>query len=529
MFWHRSLVQISTIIGLALLTASVSISKGGSLREIAKIDSTESLYLTSKISRDLTILAKENQRRIALVIGNSNYREQGKLPNPANDANDMDKALSELGFEVIKVVDADKKAMDTALEKFAVQLNRGGVGLFYYAGHGVQVNGENYLIPVDAVLNSEKDVNYEALPIGKIQNAMEEAGTDVSIIILDACRSNPFGRRWNRSTQNQGLAPIQALTGSFIAFATAPGNSAEDGTGKNGTFTSYILKYIQTPNLSIEDLFKKVRQGVSNETEKRQIPWDSSSLIGDFSFKLQQTTVVVNTSTPQPTNTPTPLPSDLEARISPNGIDNLSIDALAKLGKQITVTIENFEDKIKSSGVIIDRQSNIYTVLTTKFAVAKGKKYRLTTIDGTRYNVSNGDIKLTDNTLDLAIIKFTSDRNYTIAKLGDSTKIQEGAIVYKAGYTQLLDNLASDLAYTFKSASLVSIVSSGDSQNGYQLIDNNPLTAGSGGGAILNVKGLLVGIQGRAIYDGSTQKSLGVGIPIEQYLNNKNRFNTIPK
>ncbi len=520
MFWHRSLVQITTIIGLALLTASVS---------SAKIDSTESFYLTPNISQSRTILAKENQRRIALVIGNSNYREQGNLLNPVNDANDMDKALAELGFEVIKVVDGDRKAMDTALEKFAVELNQGGVGLFYYAGHGVQVNGENYLIPVDAVLNSEKDVNYEALPIGKIQNAMEEAGTDVNIIILDACRSNPFGRRWTRNTQNQGLAPIQALTGSFIAFATAPGNSAEDGTGKNGTFTSHILKYIQTPNLSIEELFKKVRQGVSNETEKRQIPWDSSSLVGDFSFNLQSATVVVNTSTPQPTNTPTSLPSDLEATINPNGVDKLSIENLAKLGKQITVTIDNFEDRIKSSGIIIDRQSNVYTVLTTKIAVAKGKKSRLTTIDGVHYDLANKDIKLADNNLDLAVIKFTSDRNYTIAKLGDSTKIQEGAIIYKAGYTQLLDNLASDLIYTFKSASLISIVSSIDSQNGYQLIDNNPLTSGSGGGAILNAKGLLIGIQGKAIYEGNNQKSMGVGIPIEQYLTNKNRFNTTPK
>ncbi len=309
MFWHRSLVQIATIAGIALFTGSVA---------IAKIESTRSFYPVSNISRDRTILAKENQKRIALIIGNSNYNKQGKLLNPINDADDMSKALAELGFEIIKVVDADKQAMDAALEKFAVQLNQGGVGLFYYAGHGIQVDGENYLIPVDAVLNSEKDVNYESLPMGKIQNAMEEAKTEVNIIIVDACRSNPFGRRWTRNTQNQGLAPIQALTGSFIAFATAPGNSAEDGTGTNGTFTSYILKYIQTPNLSIEELFKKVRQGVSNETEKRQIPWDSSSLIGDFSFNIQPKNTVENSSALQPTNTPTPLPSDSETKVDRN-------------------------------------------------------------------------------------------------------------------------------------------------------------------------------------------------------------------
>jgi tetratricopeptide (TPR) repeat protein len=190
-------------------------------------------------------------------------------------------------------------------------LGKGSVGLFYYAGHGLQVSGENYLIPVDAVLDSEKDVNYEALPVGKIQNAMEEAETDVNIIILDACRNNPFGRRWNRSNEIQGLAPIQALTGSFIAFATAPGQYAEDGEGRNGTFTSYILQHIKTPNLSIEELFKRVRQGVSGKTEKRQIPWDSSSLIGDFSFNSQANNVAVNT-------TPTPIPTPTNTTIDSN-------------------------------------------------------------------------------------------------------------------------------------------------------------------------------------------------------------------
>ncbi len=313
MFWNRSLVQIATITSVVLLTASVAITSVP-LLAIAKIESTRSFYPASNISRSRTILAKENQRRIALVIGNSNYRKQGILPNSLNDANDMAKALSELGFEVVKVIDGDKKAMEAALEKFNGQLSRGGVGLFYYAGHGIQVDGENYLIPVDAVLNNQKDVNYEALPVGKVQNAMEYAETEVNIIILDACRNNPFNRRWTRNTQNQGLAPIQAITGSFIAFATSPGMYAEDGTSKNGTYTSYILKYIKTPNLSIEELFKKVRQGVSSETDKRQIPWESTSLIGDFSFNSEEATVV--------TNTPTPSSSDSEEKVNPNSVDN---------------------------------------------------------------------------------------------------------------------------------------------------------------------------------------------------------------
>jgi ankyrin repeat protein len=321
MFWNRSLVQIAIITGVALLAGSVTIVKSGT-DAIAQIESTQSFYPASNISRSRTILAQENQRRTALIIGNSNYRNQGILPNPLNDANDMAEALAELGFEVIKVVDGDRKAMDAALEKFTAQLDRGDVALFYYAGHGIQVDGENYLIPVDAVLNNEKDVSYEALPVGKVQNVMENI--DVKIIILDACRNNPFGRRWTRSTQNPGLAQINGLTGSFIAFATSPGKYAEDGNGKNGTFTSYILKYIKMPNLSIDDLFKQVRQDVSSVTDKRQVPWVSTSLIGDFSFNLQSTTTAVNTPTPtpQPTNTPTPPPSGLESNITPNGNDN---------------------------------------------------------------------------------------------------------------------------------------------------------------------------------------------------------------
>jgi uncharacterized caspase-like protein len=173
MFWQRSIVQITTILGITLLT----------IPSIAKIDSTFSPTLNSTISRHSTLIAKENQKRVALVIGNSNYRQKDSLKNPLNDANDMAAALSELGFEVIKVVDADLKAMNEALEQFAKELDKGGVGLFYYAGHGIQVGGENYLVPIDAKLEYEKDIQYEALPITKVQNRMEYAQTDVNIII----------------------------------------------------------------------------------------------------------------------------------------------------------------------------------------------------------------------------------------------------------------------------------------------------------------------------------------------------------
>ncbi|GAX41227.1 peptidase C14 caspase catalytic subunit p20 [Tolypothrix sp. NIES-4075] len=260
------------------------------------------------------LLAVASQKRVALVIGNSRYLPGMELNNPINDAEDMSKVLRELGFDVIKVVDADKKQMEIALEKFHYKLAQGSVGMFYYAGHGLQVDGENYLIPTDAKLITQKDVVYEALPVGKVQNIMEESKTDVNIIILDACRDNPFSRRWNRSTAARGLAPIETASGFYIAFATRPGAVASDGGSKNGTFTSYLLKYIKTPNITIENLFKKVRQGVFEETNKRQIPWDSSSLIGEFSFNPVST--ATNTPPPTPIAKPTISPTLLVPNIS---------------------------------------------------------------------------------------------------------------------------------------------------------------------------------------------------------------------
>lgn len=303
--FHLKLGIISLIIPFALCVSNVT--------------ATQQVQPPKHKTSIHNLVAITNQKRVALVIGNSNYKDKPSLRNPLNDATDMSQVLKELGFEVITVKDANKKQMDQAIAQFKSALAKGGTGLFYYAGHGVQVGGENYLIPVDAMLNSEKDVEYEAVALGKFQNAMEEARTDINIIILDACRNNPWARRWQRGNDTKGLAPVQAVTGSYVAFATAPGKYADDGEERNGRFTSHILKNIKTPNLSIEQLFKKVRQEVANETDKEQIPWDSSSLTGDFSFNpvatnpnTQSSPVVISTPKPTPsiaTATPTPKPT----------------------------------------------------------------------------------------------------------------------------------------------------------------------------------------------------------------------------
>jgi len=238
---------------------------------------------------------QQNNRRVALVIGNSRYTNITPLQNPTNDARDMAAALRDLQFDrVIEVVDANLQGMKSALYDFDQELQQGGTGVFYYAGHGVQYNGENYLLPIEAnTPQLESDLYSEALALDAVLGSFRRANTEVSIVILDACRSNPFGG--SRGSDSQGLALVQAAKGMFIAYATAPGKVARDGEGRNGTFTEALLKHIRTPGLKVEELFKNVRIEVQQSTNDAQIPWESTSLIGDFAFNPIATS---STSTP---------------------------------------------------------------------------------------------------------------------------------------------------------------------------------------------------------------------------------------
>ena len=219
--------------------------------------------------------------RTALVIGNSAYKA-APLKNPVNDARDMASALKGLGFDVTLLTDASHQKMEAAAREFGLKLRQGGVGLFYYAGHGIQVAGENYLVPVDAVIQTESDVKFGCLNAGLILGKMEDAGNGLNVVILDACRNNPFARSF-RSAE-QGLAKMDAPTGSLIAYATAPGSVAADGAGRNGVYTENLLKNLRTPGLPITDLFMRVRMGVVAATGRKQVPWEASSLTGYFYF-----------------------------------------------------------------------------------------------------------------------------------------------------------------------------------------------------------------------------------------------------
>lgn len=224
------------------------------------------------------------KKKLALVVGNSNYPNGGTLRNPVNDARAMEQSLKGLGFEVIEIENASLDQMKKAIDGFGRKLTEYEVGLFYYAGHGIQYSGSNYLIPVDADLKEEHQIEFDCLSTDRILRFMETANSKVNIIILDACRNNPFERSWHRSANGRGLAFMNAPTGTLIAYATSPGSTADDGNRQNGLYTESLLRNMTLPNLSIEQLFKRVRIEVEENSDHRQVPWESTSLKGEFCF-----------------------------------------------------------------------------------------------------------------------------------------------------------------------------------------------------------------------------------------------------
>lgn len=219
--------------------------------------------------------------RVALVIGNSDYKDS-PLKNPINDADSITHSLENLGFKVIHGKNLDRKQFRSKIRVFGEALKHSEVGLFYYAGHGLQYDGDNYLVPVKANIQAQDEIIDEAISANAVLRKMESAGNSVNIVILDACRNNPFARSF-RST-SRGLTRMSGVKGSLIAYATSPGKVASDGTGDNGLYTQYLLKYMNQPNLKLEEVFKKVRISVSKDTSEKQIPWENSSLMGDFYF-----------------------------------------------------------------------------------------------------------------------------------------------------------------------------------------------------------------------------------------------------
>jgi hypothetical protein len=222
-----------------------------------------------------------SEPRHALVIGNANYAA-APLVNSANDAAAVAKVLERAGFIVDLKVNASQKQMQDAVTAFGDQLKGGGAGLFYFAGHGVQIKGRNFLMPVGADIKREDEVPYKAVDVQQVLDKMETARNRINMVILDACRDNPFAR--SSRSGSGGLSQVDAPIGSLIAFATAPGSVASDGKGANGLYTQHLLANIERPGTAIEEVFKRVRLGVRLDSSGTQVPWESTSLEGDFFF-----------------------------------------------------------------------------------------------------------------------------------------------------------------------------------------------------------------------------------------------------
>ena len=221
-------------------------------------------------------------QRHALVIGNSAYRSS-PLRNPANDATDITAALERSGFRVVKLIDASRDAMSQAIRAYGDALARDkAVGLFYFAGHGVQLSWRNFLVPVDASISGTAEVPERTVDLVELVNTLKRADNPANLVILDACRNNPFGRDF--IIQQQGLSQMDAPNGTLLAYATAPGNVAIDGEGRNGLYTEHLLREIAVPEAKVEDVFKRVRLGVRRHSKGLQVPWESTSLEDDLYF-----------------------------------------------------------------------------------------------------------------------------------------------------------------------------------------------------------------------------------------------------
>lgn len=261
----------------------------------------------------------QDRSRMALVIGNAAYRND-KLKNPVNDANAIAVALRSIGFEVTLAENLDASGMDMAIKEFSKRLPEGGIAVFYYAGHGVQVEGENYLIPTDAELDQQQEVQWETIALGKVVDSLEAANTTFNLLIIDACRDNPFYRKWRSASrggaQKKGLTVQPPPDGTAIAFSTGPDNFAEDGQGDYSPYTASLLRHIKNKDEDVAFMMRKVRGEVKATTDGQQVPWFQESFSGEFSFNpsAEEEEIIVT----QPKPVPADLPPEPARRASPD-------------------------------------------------------------------------------------------------------------------------------------------------------------------------------------------------------------------
>ncbi len=299
--------------------------------------------------------AAQAEKRVALVIGNSSYVHASELKNPSNDANAIAEKLSALDFHVIKGVDLDQNGMRSKVQEFARSINDAQVALLFYAGHGLQVDGQNYLLPINAELNNEIDLQFQGVAVDFLLRVMENRNR-TSIVLLDACRNNPLAARLARSmnsgraaTVNQGLARIETGVGTYIGFSTSPDSVALDGDGDNSPFTNALLKHIDTENEDIESVMRNVREDVIKKTNGSQVPWGNSSLVGrGFVFKKGEDKETQKVASASPAQTQSSDNSNLTAILQ--NLANQSATRSSGEDRQIELTywesIQNSNDPL---------------------------------------------------------------------------------------------------------------------------------------------------------------------------------------
>ena len=241
-------------------------------------------YEAREIEVAAVVAKTHEETKLALVIGCSEYNYAGVLANPLNDANSIEEKLQSLGFDVIKILNPNQKDLKIIIDTFGDKLKSYDIGLFYFAGHGVQLKGMNYLIPVDANLKTERMVEYDCVEASRVLGHMEDSKSQVNIVILDACRDNPFERSWGRGISQRGLTTMNAPSGSLIAYSTSPGKTASDGDETNGLYTDSLLEHIGNKQVSVMTMFQEVRKDVMVKSKNEQIPWEATSLTADYYF-----------------------------------------------------------------------------------------------------------------------------------------------------------------------------------------------------------------------------------------------------
>lgn len=310
----------------------------------------------------------QSERRVALVVGNAAYASAGALANPVNDAGDMTGILRGLGFEVIAGTDLDKRSFDGKLREFARALPKADVALLFYAGHGLQVAGRNFLVPVDALLQTERDLDFEGVSLDFVLKQMElDRDGRTSIVLLDACRDNPLARNLARTmgtrsaSVGQGLAQVQAGVGTFVAYSTQPGNVALDGQGRNSPFTAALTKALANPERTLTSIMIDVRKDVLSATNGRQVPWDHSALTGEFYFKLASATGALKQATPSSPDTSEQRLRQLEEEVRKKSDpqQTAKVVELAQSRERLKrLEDENRRDQKRISDLMISRSRN---------------------------------------------------------------------------------------------------------------------------------------------------------------------------